>query len=289
VFQEIEAAGGAVKALADGKVQAMVGETAAARRKSLSRRKDVLVGTNQYANAQEPAPAFRPLDHAALHRRRAQELQELRTSGQHQADVDVLKKLEGILAGAGPQIFPAIVEAAAAGATVGELSRTFRHDADPDLRVAPIAAWRAGELFEKLRLAVQAHPDRDQVTVFGACLGDVARYMPRLDFTRGFFQAGGFTVQADRYFASAAEAAAAAKRSGAATAVIVGRDETYAEQAADTARALKDAGVQTVLLAGLPADLEDALQAAGVDQFIHVRSDCHAVLSDLARTKGVAL
>ena len=33
----------------------------------------------------------------------------------------------------------------------------------------------------------------------------------------------------------------------------------------------------------------DDLAAAGVDQFIHVRSDLHAVLGDLARSKGVAL
>lgn len=288
-FQEIEAQGGLTAALRSGHVQERIAATAEQRRQELARRKAVQVGTNQYANPQEPRPAHRTVDHAALQQRRAQAMQELRTSGEHQQNLEVLKKLEGILQGEGQDLFPALVEAAAAGATVGELSRTLGHDADPDLTVTPIATWRAGELFEALRLAVQQHPEPAQVTVFCACLGDVARYMPRLDFTRGFFQAGGFTVLADRYFATPAEAAAAARQSGAATAVIVGRDESYAEQAADTARALKDAGIGTVLLAGLPRDLADALREAGVDEFIHLRSDCHAVLSELARTKGVAL
>jgi methylmalonyl-CoA mutase len=186
-------------------------------------------------------------------------------------------------------VFEAIVEAAASGATVGELSRTFRHDADPELQVTPLEAWRAGAMFERLRAAVRDHADAAATTVFCANLGNVARYMPRLDFTRGFFQTGGFTVQADRFYSSADDAAEAARQAGAATAVIVGLDDTYAELAADTARALKAAGVGTVLLAGLPKDLVDDLRTAGVDDFIHVRSDAHAALSDLARSKGVAL
>ena len=43
------------------------------------------------------------------------------------------------------------------------------------------------------------------------------------------------------------------------------------------------------MLAGLPRDLLDDLRDAGVGEFIHVRSDAHAVLSKLAASKGVAL
>jgi len=288
-FQAIEGQGGIVAALRAGTVQAEIAQVADRRRQELASRKAILVGTNQYANPQEKPPVFRTVDHQALQQRRAQALQAHRTSGAPDADAEVMRRLDGILGGEGPQVFPAIVAAAAAGATVGELSRTFRHDADPDLQVAPIAAWRAGEMFERLRLAVQRHPEAGATTVFCANLGDVARYMPRLDFTRGFFQAGGFTVQADRWYETPADAAAAAMQTTAETAVIVGRDETYAALAAETARELKDAGVETVILAGLPADLVDELRTAGVDEFIHVRSDCHTVLSDLARTKGVSL
>lgn len=289
VFQDLEAAGGALAALTSGKIQALVATTADARRRNLAQRKDVLVGTNQYPDAQEKPLVGRRVDHAALHAARSRALQELRTGGQPEADQTVLARLAGILDEQGPAVFAAIVAAAAAGATVGELSRTFRHDADPVLRVAPIRTWRAGEMFEQLRAAVQQHGDRTAATVFFANLGNVARYMPRLDFTRGFFQTGGFTTVADRFYATPAEAAAAAAASGARTAVLVGLDETYAAQAADAARALKAAGVRTVILAGLPKDLTESLTAAGVDQFIHLRSDAHAVLSELARNQGVAL
>jgi len=78
-------------------------------------------------------------------------------------------------------------------------------------------------------------------------------------------------------------------QSTATTAVIVGLDATYAAQAVAVVRELKDAGLQTVILAGQPADLVEELQAAGVDHFISLRSDAHAVLSELARSKGVSL
>lgn len=289
VFQAVEAAGGVVKALESGNIQGMVEATAAARRENLAHRKDVLVGTNQYPNATEKPLLGRTVDHTALYARRAEAMQSLRTGGDHAADIDVMWKLEGMLAGEGPAVFDAIVEAAAAGATVGELSRTFRHVADPQRSVEPIVPWRAGEMFERLRNAVRDHGNAGATTIFCANLGNVARYTPRLDFTRGFFQTGGFTVEADRFYASPEETAEAARLSGARTAVIVGLDDTYTEQAVATVEALKAAGVETVLLAGMPKDIADELTAVGVEDMIHVRSDVHAVLSKLAESKGVVL
>ena len=45
--------------------------------------------------------------------------------------------------------------------------------------------------------------------------------------------------------------------------------------------------MKTVLVAGLLKEQADTFKAAGVDDFIHVRSDVHAVLSGLAKTMGV--
>lgn len=291
LFQEVEGFGGLVQALEEGWVQDQVAGVAEERRANLAARRDILVGTNMYANPREQVCPGRDTDYIAVHANRARALQAARTGGTQAQNLDVLQKLDDILTGPADDAFAAIVEAAAKGATVGELCRTFRHDADPHLQVVPIAPWRAAEMFETLRLAVMGHAaqDPDATTVFCANLGDVARYMPRLDFTRGFFQTGGFRVVADRYFADAAAAAAAARESGARTVVIVGLDNTYAELGAATAAALKAAGIETVILAGLPAELADALRNAGVDEFIHVRSDALATLRDLARRKGVSL
>jgi methylmalonyl-CoA mutase len=291
LFQEIEAFGGLVGALQEGWVQAQVASVATERRANLAARRDILVGTNMYANPREQVCAGRDEDAVAVHANRSRAVQAARTSGTQAHDLEVLQKLDNILTNPAPDTFAAVVEAAAKGATVGELCRTFRHDADPHLQVEPIAPCRAAEMFEQVRLAVMAHAATDEAatTVFCANLGDVARYMPRLDFTRGFFQTGGFKVVADRFFATPDDAAAAASASGARTAVITGLDATYAVQGVATAAALKAAGIETVILAGLPTDLVPALKAAGVDEFIHVRTDAWAVLAKLARSKGVSL
>ncbi|HOX25503.1 MAG TPA: acyl-CoA mutase large subunit family protein [Candidatus Krumholzibacteria bacterium] len=289
VFQEIEAAGGAPAAFQAGTIQARIAATAAERRRNLAQRRDVLIGTNQYPDAGETPLPLRPVDRAALQATRAKAVQALRSAGDPAARQAALAHLAKVRARGGQRVFTALVDAAAAGATVGDLCRALHHEADPRLQVELISPWRAAAMFERLRAAVAAHADRAAVTVFFANLGDVARYMPRLDFARGFFQVGGFATLADGRYETPAAAAAGFAAGGARTAVIVGLDETYAALAADTARALKAAGAETVVVAGQPGDLVASLDAAGVDQYIHVRADAHAVLSDLARSKGVEL
>lgn len=59
-FQEIERSGGLFAVLAAGTLQADVAATLATRRQRLAERRDILVGSNQYANLGETLPALRP-------------------------------------------------------------------------------------------------------------------------------------------------------------------------------------------------------------------------------------
>ena len=93
----------------------------------------------------------------------------------------------------------------------------------------------------------------------------------------------GTQVADQAWFKSAEEAAKAALASGAAIVVAVGLDDTYVEQVPALAKALKAGGAKTVLVAGLLKDHAEAFKAAGVDDFIHIKSDVHAVLTGLAQ------
>ncbi|MCZ7627653.1 MAG: hypothetical protein M5U19_00430 [Microthrixaceae bacterium] len=55
----------------------------------------------------------------------------------------------------------------------------------------------------------------------------------------------------------------------------------------ETARALVDAGAERVYLAGRPAGLQGELEAAGVDQFIHVGVDLLDVLGGTHELLGI--
>lgn len=259
LFQDVERMGGLAQALLQGFVQAEIEKVASARRKAVTARTDVLVGTNQYANAQEGLPEVQNLDHGALQRAAmARITRSGSVMGSHFADL-----LE-----------------AAPRATLGQLTAALKRTEGPT--VEPLKPFRAAETLETLRKAVLTKR-AGKVDVFLANLGPVATYMPRLDFTRGFFQVGGFQVADQAWFKTPEEAAQAALASGAPIVVAVGPDETYVEQVPQLAKALKAQGSPLLLVAGLLKDHVEAFRAAGVDDFIHIKSDVHAVLTNLAQ------
>lgn len=289
-FQEIEAAGGIVAGLKSGLVQEKVGRAADERRSRLGTGGSVLVGTTRYANPLEPERQPRQPDLAELHARRAKAMGKLRTAAAHEDHLIVLKRLEKILSSGPGDLFESLVEAAAQGATLGEMTGILRHDADRNLQVRPIAPRRDAVPFEEIHRTIRAALRRGapEGRVFCACLGDSAGYLPRLEFVRGFFLTGGCEVQSDGFFTTATEAADAAAAAGAGTVVLVGLDETYPTLAAATARLIKKNAPQArLLLAGQPGPLEQELRDAGVEDFIHIRSNVLDILGEIARNAEV--
>jgi methylmalonyl-CoA mutase len=71
---------------------------------------------------------------------------------------------------------------------------------------------------------------------------------------------------------------AAFKASGAKLTCLCSSDKMYAQQAVAAAHALAQAGAKQIYFAGRPGDLEAALKAAGVKDFIHAGSDMLATL-----------
>jgi len=280
LFQKIEAEGGMEQALEKGLPQHMTAEIAEQRRAHLASRKDTLVGINMYPNAAErPVEAIVP-DYDALHAQRSKRLQDLRTSSEHGKEVQVLFKLGAIMEADPEDVFEAVIEAAAHGATIGEFTKTLRHGDGEKPTVEPLAIERVAVAFEQLRDRVTSFQDERRPSIFLANIGPVAGYMPRVDFTRSFFQVGGFRVAGDDWFESADEAIAAAKTSRAPVVVIVSTDDRYPEIVEPIAKAL--APKAKVILAGLPKEGVEQYKAAGVSEFITIRSDVLQVLTALA-------
>jgi methylmalonyl-CoA mutase len=230
-------------------------------------RQDVVVGINQYVNAAEGVPETRAVDGKALASCLGPKAAARRQGKPASAAF-------GDLVAAAPQTTLSALVAA-----LGRKGET---------KVEPLVFERAAESYESLREAVLAWRAKVRgPQVFLANLGPIGAYMPRLDFTRGFFQVGGFEVASEQWWKTPEEASAAALASGAPVVVLVGLDETYVEGVPVAAKAMKAAGKPPrVIVAGFPKDHIDAMKAAGVDDFIHIKSDVHAVLSGLAREMG---
>jgi len=114
--------------------------------------------------------------------------------------------------------------------------------------------------------------------VFLANLGKLADFTARTLFARNFFEAGGIEAVTNDGFANRDEMVAAFKSSGAKLVCLCSSDKVYAAEAADGARALTAAGATRIYLAGRPGDLEPALKAAGVQDFVYVGCDVVATL-----------
>ena len=298
-FQAIEGRGGMADALKLGYVQAEIAAVAGKRAANLAKRRDVLVGANQFANPAESPPPGDDTDYAAVFRERAAQMTHHRTHDDDPAaHVAALERLGAMMAAPPETMVATAIAAAVAGATLGELTRALRLNDGARPTIVPIPLVRAAEPFEQLRKKTlsltlsqgEREPDagplaprervgeRASARVFLANLGPPRQHKARADFAQAFFEVGGFQVLANNGFPDPTTAAAAAIQSGAPAVVICSTDETYPELVPPLVAAIRKAAPATVIvLAGRPAEQVEALRAAGVDEFIYMGADVVAL------------
>lgn len=291
LFQEIEAEGGMAAALVAGTVQKRIAATAARRADALAHRKDVMVGVTNYADPFSMPLPERPDDLHGVRVRRAETLRALRTVPDRAEETAVIDRLSRILETGRDSIMNALIDAAAQGATIGEMGRAWRaRRGDASLTAARIPAQRRSAAFEELRAASQAFAARTGAppAVFLATMGPVGQYKARADFAAGFVTAGGCRPIMGTGFAGPEDAVDAAVRSGAPVMVICSTDETYPSLVPAICALVREGRLPLmVVLAGYPQEHIEAFRAAGVEEFIHVRADAVAVLRHLLVRMGV--
>lgn len=287
LFQEIEKLGGMEEALRAGYPQNAVAATAKEKIKAVNRRRDTIVGVNQYANPKEtplecPAP-----DAEAFYKRRVLQVSEHRTNLEDSADELILQKLAQVIDAKTPQRFDSCVDAAAAGATLGEIARAIRITDSPCSPITPVRLTRAAAGFERLRHAIQK---AERPSVFLCNMGSLRDYKARADFSRGFFAVGGYDVISPEGFKTPEDAAKAFGQSKARIAVICSTDEKYPALVAPLVQSLRSQRDDAiVVLAGWPEAQVEALKKAGVDEFIHIRADALELLTGLHHRLGIEL
>lgn len=270
-----------VAAIRNGTPQSMVAEAAAERGKRTATRRDVLVGIHRYSNPDEPPVKINRPDYAEFQSERAGRVQKERNSRTGFDTID--------LSGERENRFARLIAYARRGATLGEMTDALRSSAREHPSVVPVQPFRTAGRLEELRSLVLARRSNagGGPHIFLANLGPATEYMPRLDFTRSFFQVAGLEVAGEEWFESPDDAAAAALRSGAPIVAIVSTDARYAEEGTTLAAALQQgASPPIVLLAGLPKDCVDPLREAGVEEFIHPGSNADTILTALVEKIG---
>ncbi|WP_174567884.1 methylmalonyl-CoA mutase family protein [Amycolatopsis orientalis] len=135
---------------------------------------------------------------------------------------------------------------------------------------------RYAEAFEALRDRADAHPSRPRV--FLATLGPVAAHTARASFAANLFQAGGIEAVNP---GAPEDVVAEFRASGTKVACLCGSNTSYAEEADSVAKALKEAGATSVLLAGKPGDHPD------VTGYLYTGCDALEILTGTLNELGV--
>lgn len=274
VFQDIEARGGMGAAVLDGSVQKAVAAVRAGRFDDIRRRKQKIVGANVYPD----------LKGARLGGDRALPACE----GPPSAPCDAVAALS---AWESDHMVAGAIDAAKAGAGIAAIETALAREG-PLPMVQPLTQHRAAEEYEALRDASAAFAARTgaRPAILQLNLGPSRRYRLRADWTAAFFEAAGFAVDGAHDFETPEAAVEALVASPAMIAVMTSDDATYlawVEPLAVAAKAAKP-GV-FLLVAGTAPDAaaDAAWRAAGVDEFVHVRSNNHDLNQRLLHQAGV--
>jgi methylmalonyl-CoA mutase len=292
LFQEVEKLGGMEAALRAEFPQKAVAATAAEKIKGVNRRRDTVVGVNQYANPSEK-PLDRPVEDArAFHKRRVQQVASHRTSLEEDQGEIVLEKLAKVVEARGGDLFEACVAAVGTGATLGEITRAVRISDSPCAPINPVCVTRPSAGLERLRSATDryvagGHP---RPKVFLCNMGSLRDYKARADFSRGFLSVGGYDVVSSEGFKSPQDAVEGFAKSKADIVVICSADDNYPALVPALARGLSVARPNAIIvLAGYPQDQLEAHKKSGVHDFIHIRADALELLSHFHQKLGIEL
>ena len=287
-IQDIESKGGIIAVIKEGHVQAAVDDILQQRLKKLAGRSDRAVGTNMYPNIGETPLHFAEPDAEATAAKRGEELKRAKAE---RSDAEIKAKVESISKNSSEDLIELIIGAAKSGATIGEISEALGSGSSPEPKITPVLKHRWTEQYEAMRQRTEEYRDRtgDNVKVFLANMGPIPQHKARADFITGFMEVGNFKVLKNDGFKTVEECADAAAESGADLAVICSTDATYPELAPPLAEGIKKRkSSMKVFLAGAPAEeFKQSYINAGIDDFINVRSNCLAVLTDLQKAKGM--
>jgi methylmalonyl-CoA mutase len=274
LFQEIERRGGFLKAFGSGWAQERIAAVAATRRERIARRRDVFIGTNQYPNLGESLADY---------------LRDEPSVPPSASGTRVDPAFAASLVGGTDQEIEKMIVAFARGMRIDDLIAGFgamTEQTSPS--IAPLPRFRGPEVFERIRAAVERaekHP-RALLVPFGPA----AWRRARATFAAGFLGVAGFGIEDHPGFASVAEAARAVLASKPDIAVLCSDDESYPVLVPEWIAAIAEANPRPlILVAGNPKEAVDDLRRAGVDEFIHVRSDAAAVLTALVTRLGITI
>ena len=241
-FLAIQEQGGMYQMVSEGKVQEHMAANLKARLADVAKRKEVLLGSNQFPNFTEKAGKKIKADAGACSSICTCKSPTAKRSNSESG----------------------LTASCACGPT-----------AEGGLATLPVA--RAAEEFEALRLETEGA--KKQPVAFMLTIGNLAMRIARAQFSCNFLACAGYKVIDNNGFATIAEGIKAARKAKADIIVLCSSDDEYADLAPKAWKKLQGKK-EIFIVAGAPACMED-LQKLGIQNFIHVRCNVLDTLKGL--------
>ncbi len=160
---------------------------------------------------------------------------------------------------------------------------------DATISIKKISPVRISESFEQLRQAseryLQTAGERPKVGLLN--LGPIPEHKPRADFISGFFEAGGFLVVKNDGYGTVEDVIEGARAMNLTTYIICGTDDSYKEMVKDICGELKKSNPDLRLFIAGKQENEVFFRNVGINNFIHIGTDCFAFLHQLQQEMGV--
>jgi len=144
--------------------------------------------------------------------------------------------------------------------------------------------------FEEIRLTTERYVKKGnkRPSVFLFTMGNLAILRARAGFATNFFGCAGYEIIDNPGFATIDEGVATALSSFSEIIVICSSDQEYPMIVPEIASKLKASrSTVRIVVAGFPKDFIDTFKSAGVDEFIHVRSNLIETLRDFQNKLGI--
>jgi len=289
-FQDIEKNGGMLASLKKEQVQNHLKAKADERLKNIASRKTVFVGTNKYPNLTEKTPKVNVPDMKAVAKSRAIKVGQFKQTRNSDELIASLEQFQTKRKQKESGWFESAIQTAALGASLAEMTHAMRDKSEISVQVKPLHLHRLAEPFETLRYRTQEYTRKTGKTpaVFLANMGPIPQHKARADFSTSFMQLAAFNILENKGFQDIDEAVSAFKASNARIVVICSTDDTYPDIVPELTRQIKGLSPDNIIIvAGYPKDYIDAFKEAGVNDFIHLKSNALAFLENLQKQMGV--
>lgn len=290
-FQELEAQGGILEALQTSKVHSDLTSILADRFKKLAMRSDRAVGNNMYPNMTEVPLTVEPVNYPELKAQRITSLEVNAKNRDNAMAQALLKEISDCDASEVGTLVTLAIKAMLVGATAGELNQALTGSNHKQPTVEAIAAHRWTENYEEMRKRTETFKAKtgENYTIFLSNMGPIPQHKARAEFVTSFMQVAAFDVIGNDGFPTVDEAVQAVLASKADATIICSTDATYPDLAPELTRKLKAANSKIkVFLAGAPSkELKELCDAAGMDDYISVRSNCYETLVRMQKERGM--